>query len=229
MAELGPSSPLMDFTEISNVTNLTNLFKQRAVDGFLTKDAFIQTLHDLGIGDASAPETVELLELTILFETFDRKHTHSVDIAEFTSGMQILFKGNGPDMLDFAFAGLHCDEDGTVSIQEFLAYFKHYFEAKCAIEQRELEPERWACVADHLQRVFNASDKHHVGRLKVEDFKAAVSKDPDHPFTLIWDSFTHVRQRSTRRSSSASNCPTSPSHAGSFAGPNHSGSFAKPV
>lgn len=26
----------------------------------------------------------------------------------------ILFKGNGPEMLDFAFAGLHCDEDGAV-------------------------------------------------------------------------------------------------------------------
>jgi Ca2+-binding EF-hand superfamily protein len=192
----------VDFSNADDLDTLKAIFTERSVDGHLSKETFIAVLHELGFGDELAPESVETLELTLLFEAFDKDKSNSVSISQFISGVQVLFRANQLEMLEYAFKGLTLDADGTVCIQEFLAYFKHYFEAVCAVERRELEVERWNSVSDYLTRVFNANDTKHVGRLKVDEFKASIQKDPDHPFTLIWDSLMHVRHCSNSRRSS---------------------------
>eukprot|EP01007_Sphenomonas_quadrangularis_P001043 NODE_1928_length_722_cov_139.995542_g1624_i0.p3 GENE.NODE_1928_length_722_cov_139.995542_g1624_i0~~NODE_1928_length_722_cov_139.995542_g1624_i0.p3 ORF type:complete len:102 (+),score=19.95 NODE_1928_length_722_cov_139.995542_g1624_i0:25-306(+) len=79
-------------------------------------------------------------------------------------------------------------DEKTVTLQEFLQYFKTYFRAKASLEGSPFTKQRWEATAAHLTRVFKGTDKDQSGSLDLEEFISA-SHDPDHPLALICSSF----------------------------------------
>eukprot|EP00992_Anisonema_acinus_P012340 TRINITY_DN8057_c0_g1_i1.p1 TRINITY_DN8057_c0_g1~~TRINITY_DN8057_c0_g1_i1.p1 ORF type:complete len:244 (+),score=45.78 TRINITY_DN8057_c0_g1_i1:45-776(+) len=181
--------PEMDFSTAAAIEHLQSEFTRLSVDKVLHREQFLQVLNEC-LEEKDHHE--HLLQLNTIFDVFDRDRSGTVDISEFTSGLRILFRGTDEQKLEFAFSGLNYDHDGGVTVSEFLAYFKHYFMAKSAIDGHKLEAMRWRSISDHLRRVFKGSDTDANGSIDIAEFAAAVKRDPDHPFTLIWQSFGGV-------------------------------------
>eukprot|EP01012_Entosiphon_sulcatum_P051224 TRINITY_DN70349_c0_g1_i1.p1 TRINITY_DN70349_c0_g1~~TRINITY_DN70349_c0_g1_i1.p1 ORF type:complete len:287 (+),score=58.50 TRINITY_DN70349_c0_g1_i1:40-861(+) len=197
---LSPSAPSdgisLDGSE--GLDRLREAFKKRAVDDVLTKEAFIACVQELVPPDGAQQDAV--LQLHTIFDAFDRDRNNSVDMNEFASGMRIMLRGSEEEKMEFAFSGLDYDHDGHVTKEEFLKYFKHYFTAKAAIDGRKLEPHRWQSIQDHLRRVFKGTDTDSSGFIDIAEFRTAVLSDPDHPFSIIWDSFAAKTPHGPKRS-----------------------------
>jgi hypothetical protein len=161
----------------------------KAINGILNRSEFLEVLQVYVEGDHETPRTEKMGQLISIFDTFDRDRNGGVDIEEFTSGMRILVNGTEDEIIDFVFSGLDFNHDGGVSVEEFIAYFRNYFKAKCTVEGRKLETSRWAAIEDHLKRVFKGNDTDRSGAIDISEFRQAVKTDPDHPFTLVWQSF----------------------------------------
>eukprot|EP00996_Jenningsia_fusiforme_P002147 NODE_2988_length_1073_cov_32.041992_g2742_i0.p1 GENE.NODE_2988_length_1073_cov_32.041992_g2742_i0~~NODE_2988_length_1073_cov_32.041992_g2742_i0.p1 ORF type:complete len:203 (-),score=44.71 NODE_2988_length_1073_cov_32.041992_g2742_i0:253-861(-) len=177
-------------SEVGSAESLEYLreqFKKKAVNQALSRAAFMEVLQ--GCTEHEDP-TSDALQLHVIFDAFDRDHSGSIDVDEFNTGIRILFRGGEEERLRFAFSGLDYNHDGDVSPEEFLDYFKHYFTAKCALDGHKLEAARWKSIQQHLLRVFNASDTNHSGSIDMAEFRKVVMENPDHPFAMIWDSFS---------------------------------------
>merc|ERR1712118_483847 len=113
-----------------------------------------------------------------------------VRINEFVAGLMVILDGTEEERLDFAFNGLDTDGDGVITQDEFLAFFKHYFVAKSEVEHsRKLPEQRWHVIERHLRRTFRGTDANNDGTVDVKEFTNSIRSDPDHPFSLILDSF----------------------------------------
>jgi len=172
-------------------------------DVFLTREQFMNVLEDVLYGEGqdgggsyalggpqtSAPDE-QRSKICLIFDTFDREKADKVRLSEFLSGLCIILGGEEQARLDFAFAKLDTDGDGKISKEEFLGFFRDYFTAKLHVDhKRKLSEERWKTIKQHLERSFRGCDRDHDGGVDIQEFCDAIRKDPDHPFSLILDSF----------------------------------------
>eukprot|EP01062_Namystynia_karyoxenos_P060069 TRINITY_DN51567_c0_g1_i1.p1 TRINITY_DN51567_c0_g1~~TRINITY_DN51567_c0_g1_i1.p1 ORF type:complete len:292 (+),score=71.24 TRINITY_DN51567_c0_g1_i1:82-876(+) len=204
---------------------------QKGEDGaeYLTRDAFLSVLSSVvetleekcGMTTGHPPADEQSVKLVTVFDTFDRAHEGRVQMSEFLSGLCVMLEGSEDERLEFAFHRLDADQDGVVSQKEFLAFFKDYFTAKLQVDhRRQLSEDRWRVIRGHLQMAFRGSDRNKDGTVDIKEFVASVRADPDHPFSLILDSF-HCLHDSVAQSPGArrrSSRPAGPAGAGGSSG-----------
>eukprot|EP01060_Flectonema_neradi_P030964 TRINITY_DN4597_c0_g1_i1.p1 TRINITY_DN4597_c0_g1~~TRINITY_DN4597_c0_g1_i1.p1 ORF type:complete len:233 (+),score=55.01 TRINITY_DN4597_c0_g1_i1:43-699(+) len=166
-------------------------------DGYIQREAFVHTVEDV-VCEASANSGLRVPiedvhgELYEIFDTYDKKGTKKVTLSELSTGLHVVLEGTDDEKVKFAFNEIDKNGDGRITANEFLQFFKHYFEAKLSVESKgsiRLSEERWKLISEHLSRAFAASDTNKDGTVDGKEFMKAVNEDPDHPFCLVLDAF----------------------------------------
>eukprot|EP00667_Euglena_gracilis_P026328 EG_transcript_31617 len=132
-AEAPAPAPITDIHSAEALDALRQQFTAKAVNGVLSRPAFVAILDTL-ISDDAGQKSYHVRELGTIFDAFDVDRNGAVDIVEFTAGIKVLFSGGEEERLAFAFQGLDTDGDGTISKEEFMKHFKRFYAAQCAVD-----------------------------------------------------------------------------------------------
>lgn len=156
------------FTD-SEIRKWYKCFHKDCPSGQLTTDEFKQIYSQLSpCGDSSA-------FARHVFRRFDLDHNQRISFHEFLTALNITFKGNIEEKLNWAFGLYDTNGDGFITREEMLEIVTSIYEmfgSTTVMPEDESTPEK------RTDKIFHVFDTDHDGKLSRDEFIQGAKSDP---------------------------------------------------